>query len=113
MGTRDRVLGDAQLVRPMEQRSESPVSDGDETDKSELLQQNPGGDGSQDEGDRNDPQKHHLLDINQYRFNGKLQNYLHSTCPIVPKFYSTFGQPIERQEISQEVDRGRDTDAEK
>jgi hypothetical protein len=54
-----------------------------------------------------------LLDINQYRFNGKLQNYLHSTCPIVPKFHSTFGQPIERQEVSQEVDRGRDTDAEK
>ena len=44
----------------------------------------------------NDP----LVDINKYRFNKRFQNYLHTTCPIVPKFHSTFGQPIHSQSIS-------------
>ena len=51
-----------------------------------------------------------LMDINRYRFNNRLQNYLHTTCPIVPKFHSTFGEPIERQDISQDIDNGKDTD---
>lgn len=36
-----------------------------------------------------------------------MQNFLHSTCPLVPKFHATFGQAIERQEISKEVDQGQ------
>ena len=32
---------------------------------------------------------------------------MHSTCPLVPKFHATFGQPIERQEISKEIDQGQ------
>lgn len=52
-----------------------------------------------------------LVDINRYRFNARVQNYLHTTCPIVPKFHSTFGEPIERQDISQDLDRGANTDA--
>ena len=35
---------------------------------------------------------------------------MYSTCPIVPKFHATFGQPIERQEISAEIDMARHTD---
>jgi hypothetical protein len=57
----------------------------------------------------NDP----LVDINKYRFNRRFQNYLHTTCPIVPKFHSTFGQPIRRQEISMDIDNGRNTDSQK
>ena len=111
MGTRDRVLGDAALIHPMEQRGLSKVSE--DTDVSSMMS-NPTGIAGEDEGaDLRDPQKYHLMDINQYRFNGRLQNYLHSTCPIIPKFHATYGQPIERQEISQDLDNGRDTDRQK
>lgn len=32
-----------------------------------------------------------LIEINKYKFGKTIQNYLNSTCPIVPKFHSTFG----------------------
>ena len=51
-----------------------------------------------------------LLDINHYRFNNKMVSNLQSTCPIVPKFHATFGQPVERQEISAEIDMLKNTD---
>ena len=27
---------------------------------------------------------------------------IYSTCPIIPKYHTTFGEPIDRQEISAE-----------
>jgi hypothetical protein len=39
-----------------------------------------------------------------------MTNYLHSTCPLVPKYHATFGQPIERQEISYDIENARNTD---
>jgi hypothetical protein len=66
-----------------------------------------GGEGSENIDITKDP----LIDINKYRFNKKMSNYLNSTCPLVPKFHATYGQPIERQEISQELDNARNTDA--
>jgi hypothetical protein len=47
-----------------------------------------------------------LIELNKYKFGKVVQNYLNSTCPVVPKFHSTFGQPIERQEISKEIEQG-------
>ena len=35
---------------------------------------------------------------------------MHSTCPLVPKYHATFGQAIERQEISTEMDNAKNTD---
>jgi hypothetical protein len=113
MGTRDRVLGDAQLVMPMEQRSENNVATTDDDDESSEVTTPvsqvgvKSGSGDLENADvLNDP----LVDLNKYRFNKRAQNFLHTTCPIVPKFHSTFGEPIERQEISQDIDNGRNTD---
>jgi len=119
MGTRDRVLGDAYLVKPMEHRAETPkTEDEDDTDGAGstpgsgpdfLGQIQDNGEGKE----KIDITKDSLVDINKYRFNKKLQNFLHSTCPLVPKFHATFGQPIERQEISQEIDNAKNTDSKK
>lgn len=38
----------------------------------------------------------HLIDINKYRFNNRLTNLMSSTCPVTPKYHSTFGIPIDR-----------------
>ena len=46
-----------------------------------------------------------LIDINKFKFGKVMQNYLNSTCPVVPKFHSTYCQPIDRQEISKEIDQ--------
>ena len=106
MGTRDRVLGDAHLVRPMEQGVGKAQSE--EDDDATSIEENT----ANNEGSENiDITKDHLIDINKYRFNKKMSNYLNSTCPLVPKYHATYGQPIDRQEISQELDNARNTDA--
>ena len=48
------------------------------------------------DGEKIDVSKDSLMDINKYRFNKKLSNFLYSTCPLVPKFHASFGQPVER-----------------
>jgi hypothetical protein len=45
-----------------------------------------------------------MIDINQYRFKGLTQNAIWSTCPVIPKYHVTFGEPIERQEVSTEFE---------
>lgn len=85
MGTRDRVLGDALFVVPKEQSSESKISDSDANDSKDSY------DGFGAGKDDMIIYKDSLIDINKYRFQGLMQNYLNSTCPIVPKFHSTFG----------------------
>jgi hypothetical protein len=44
----------------------------------------------------------HLVDINHYRYKNKFTHIMQSTCPLIPKFHATFGQPIERVEMSAE-----------
>ena len=46
-----------------------------------------------------------LVDINKFRFNGAFTNKLMSTCPILPKYHVAFGQPIDRQEMSSELEQ--------
>lgn len=110
MGTRDRVLGEAELIRPMEGRAgqEKDEEDGKLMKKgTDTKFQEPENRETKENVDIiNDP----LIDINRYRYNDRLSNYMYSTCPIVPKFHATFGQPIERQEISAEIDMARHTD---
>jgi hypothetical protein len=45
-----------------------------------------------------------LIDINRYRIDGLTQKNMWSTCPVLPKFHVTFGEPIERQEVSTEFE---------
>ena len=54
-----------------------------------------------------------LIDINRYRYNGLTQTAMWSTCPILPKFHTTYGEPIERQEASTEFEANKTADAKK
>jgi hypothetical protein len=108
MGTRDKVLGDAFVVKPLEQRAECKIKDESETGtdgETTAADDDPSA-----AGEVFDIQNDPLLDINKYRFNKKMTNFLNSTCPLVPKYHATFGQPIERQEISTEIDNAKNTD---
>lgn len=52
----------------------------------------------------------HLIDINKYRWKGRSSinhNFLYSTCPTIPRFHATFGQSVDRQEISKEMEQGQ------
>jgi len=51
-----------------------------------------------------------MIDINRYKFQDQLQNFMWSTCPILPKYHITFGEPVERQEVSveNEVNKNKD-----
>lgn len=44
-----------------------------------------------------------LLDLNSFKFNNKLRNIVSSTCPIIPRYHSTYGQPIDQQPFSTEL----------
>lgn len=73
LGTRDRVLGDASLVMPMEQKSESKVTSTEESDAiSELVSPvDQVGVMDQNKPQRIDITDDPLVDINRYRFNKK------------------------------------------
>lgn len=36
-----------------------------------------------------------LYDMKQYKYRGKFCNKIYSTCPVVPRFHATFGEPVE------------------
>jgi len=54
-----------------------------------------------------------LVYIHKYRFNGQFSNAQYSTNPIVPKYHVTFGQPLDRQEVSSEFEMTKDSDPKK
>jgi hypothetical protein len=33
--------------------------------------------------------------MKKFKYKGKFNNKVYSTCPIVPRFHATFGEPIE------------------
>lgn len=45
-----------------------------------------------------------MVDINRFKYNNVFTNPVWSTCPIIPKYHSTFGEPIDRQERSAEFE---------
>ena len=54
-----------------------------------------------------------MVDINRFKYNNVFTNPVWSTCPIIPKYHSTFGEPIDRQEYSAEFEQNKDTDPKK
>ena len=54
-----------------------------------------------------------MVDINRFRYQNRMSNIIYSTCPIIPKFHTTFGEPIDRQEISAEYEVTKDADPKK
>lgn len=106
MGTRDKVLGDALYVKPKDRSMvvDSGVSEEESTaDESGVakIDEEPA------EAEDIDILRDSLIEINKYKFGDKTQNFLNSTCPIVPKFHATFGMPIEKQEISKDIEMGQ------
>jgi hypothetical protein len=88
LASRDRVAFDVQVVEPSENFFEGYVAKGKhgaERGSESLVMEE-------------------LIDIKQYRFNGLTQNQMWSTCPVLPKFHVTFGEPVERQEASTEFE---------
>ena len=63
-----------------------------------------GQEGEPDE-DGLDIMNEHLIDLNRVKFNDKLRNAVSSTCPILPRFHATYGQPLEKQDFSTENER--------
>lgn len=49
--------------------------------------------------------EHDLVDMKQYKYKGKFCNKIFSTCPVVPRFHATFGEPIENQPLNVEIER--------
>ncbi len=43
-----------------------------------------------------------LIDIHKLAFNDSFKNLVFSTHPLLPRFHATFGEPLNRLEISQE-----------
>lgn len=54
-----------------------------------------------------------MVDINRFRYQNQMSNIIYSTCPIIPKYHTTFGEPIDRQEISSEFEQTKDADPKK
>jgi hypothetical protein len=152
MGTRDRVMGDALFLGPMENPMEGKLGSalnasmgavggldatsmdmdssrfsqhssyvgGDDFGHKESsylkmyrvkdqIQTTAGGKTKENIDVINDE----LIDIHKIRFNERIQNFIFSTNPILPRFHSTFGEPLSRQEISTEMISNKNSDNKK
>ena len=43
--------------------------------------------------------------MKKFKFKGKFNNKIFSTCPSIPRFHATFGEPIEFQPYNVELER--------
>jgi hypothetical protein len=43
--------------------------------------------------------------MKQYKYKGKFCNKIYSTCPVLPRFHATFGEPVEFQPLNVEMER--------
>ena len=111
MGTRDRVMGDAEFVRPKENEKPKQRKPGETTPPrpSKIKELLDAENLPPEEVDFQD----HLVDLNKFRFNKRMHNQLGSTCPVAPRFHAAFGQPMERQELSFEYEMSSTADFKK
>lgn len=126
LGTRDRALGDVRYLKrkgPEEGRAAYYETD-EEKQRHELYK-----DLDMDKGELPKVSIHDLVkvkceesidithdglvDINKYRFDRRFENQYNSTCPIMPVYHQTFGQPVDRQEMSAQFDLSRNQDVKK
>lgn len=105
-------MGEAEILKPMEDLLHKK---GEETPTSQVQHLGvklPQGD-SAEKAEAVDVTTEPLIHINRYTFNDKICNLVNSTCPVLPKYHCSFGQPVERQEISAETDLFKKTDVKK
>jgi hypothetical protein len=43
--------------------------------------------------------------MKKFKFKGKFNNKIYSTCPSIPRFHATFGEPVEHQPLNVEMER--------
>lgn len=102
LATRDRVSFDTNLVQPKEKSANRAAKESE----NEIVNNLPAD--KEVKVDVEDPVMDELIDLNRFRFNGRTQNQMFSTCPVLPKYHVTFGEPIERQEVSTEFEINKD-----
>lgn len=98
LATRDRVSFDCNIVEPKEKTDGGVSRNRDDMDERRV------------EAHVESIVMDEMIDINRYKFQDQLQNSMWSTCPILPKYHITFGEPVERQEVSveNEVNKNKD-----
>ena len=141
MGSRDRVVGECNNVRPMERQAQHQnIEDMSEEQIAEIET----GSGREAPAEASAPQNRiktssglqdakegavlpqgstsqeldhvvndELVDINRYRYSDAFNSSIWSTCPIIPKYHSTFGEPVDRQEQTTENEINKDADPKK
>ena len=132
MGSRDRVVADCSIVKPLEKQGVTQkledLSDGQLSDLENKSAQNVssggpdpaqkrggamGSSANAKAGEIDNMIQDEMVDINRFKFNNVFNNPIWSTCPIVPKYHSTFGEPIDRQEETAEYELNKDSDPKK
>lgn len=111
MGSRDRIMGDCTVIHNLENQPVDQVEHDTESTITRSMHSKPvalskrpddtqytgmfSAVGNADNGDI-DIINMHMIDIMQYKFNDKFKNTVYSSCPVMPRFHSTFGSPIDR-----------------
>lgn len=57
------------------------------------------------ENKQNEAESLSLCDIKKIKYNGNFLSKHLSTCPVLPKFHSAYGEPTEMDSLAQEQDR--------
>lgn len=58
-----------------------------------------------EEGEEELPASQKLYDMKQFKYKGRFCNKIYSTCPVLPRFHATFGEPVEFQPLNVEMER--------
>ena len=135
-GTRDRVMGDINNVKPMERQYVAKLEDMDEeggamsgpgsaagagrdsqaqfSKAASSVDISLGGGGvTANANDIDNIIQDEMIDINKFRYQNQMSNIIYSTCPVIPKYHTTFGDPIDRQEVSAEFEQTKEADPKK
>jgi len=89
LATRDRVSFDTNIVEPKEKSSNRATKETDDIIQNSGMEK-------ETRVDVEDVVMDELIDLNRFRYNGRTQNQMFSTCPVLPKYHVSFGEPIER-----------------
>ena len=124
MGSRDRIMGDCNFLGPMENSKDEDLQIEDEADnegenddkpktkdthnsdnykltnlkedKTQIKKLPAAIEGGIPVDSSIDIINGHLIDIQNYKFNDKFKNFIFSTNPLIPRYHSTFGEPLDR-----------------
>ncbi|CDW75700.1 UNKNOWN [Stylonychia lemnae] len=73
----------------------------------QLKDENDVEDNEHDEDQQFD--KTNLLDVKKWKYNGQFHNHMLNTCPIIPQFHSTHGEPLQDKFTQQDFTDSKST----